>query len=85
MMGIGGGMPSPEEMAKLAREDAGRTCRRTAVQDYLAPAGGLPPTMPGLPPKFPGACRWLARPRAASCPRRLPGLGGVSLVVGKKK
>jgi len=42
MMGFGGGMPSPEDMAKLAQQMPGG-------------ASGLPPTMPGgLPPKFPG-------------------------------
>jgi signal recognition particle subunit SRP54 len=41
MMGMGGGMPSPEEMAKLAEK---------------MPGGGLPPGMPGggLPPTMPG-------------------------------
>ncbi len=39
MLGMGGGMPSPEQMAELAKN---------------MPGGGLPPTMPGLPPKFPG-------------------------------
>jgi signal recognition particle subunit SRP54 len=42
MMGFGGGMPSPEEMQKLAEK---------------MPGGGLPPNMPGmptLPPNFPG-------------------------------
>jgi signal recognition particle subunit SRP54 len=38
MLGLGGGMPSPEQMAKLAEKMP----------------GGLPPNMPGLPPKFPG-------------------------------
>jgi signal recognition particle subunit SRP54 len=38
MLGLGGGMPSPEQMAKLAEKMP----------------GGLPPTMPGLPPNFPG-------------------------------
>jgi signal recognition particle subunit SRP54 len=38
MMGMGGGMPSPEEMAKLAEKMP----------------GGLPPGMPGLPPNMPG-------------------------------
>ena len=43
MMGFGGGMPSAEEMAKLAEKMPGG-----------APgAPGLPPTMPGLP-TFPG-------------------------------
>ena len=41
MMGMGGGMPSPEEMAKLAEKMP----------------GGLPPGMPGLPPTMPGCRR----------------------------
>jgi signal recognition particle subunit SRP54 len=36
--GLGGGMPSPEQMAKLAEKMP----------------GGLPPNMPGLPQNFPG-------------------------------
>ena len=48
MMGLGGGMPSPEQMAQLAAKMPGG-----------APGGQpgtptLPPTMPGLPAKFPG-------------------------------
>jgi signal recognition particle subunit SRP54 len=43
MMGFGGGMPSPEEMAKLAEKMPGGL-----------PGGGLPSGMPGLPPRFPG-------------------------------
>jgi signal recognition particle subunit SRP54 len=48
MLGLGGGlgggapMPSPEQMAELAKKMPGG-------------AGGLPPSMPGLPPKFPGS------------------------------
>jgi signal recognition particle subunit SRP54 len=42
MLGIGGGMPSPEEMAKLAQ------------QQMPGSAGGLPPNIPGLPPATPG-------------------------------
>jgi signal recognition particle subunit SRP54 len=38
-LGFGGGMPTPEQMAKLAE----------------TMPGGLPPGMPGLPPNFPGA------------------------------
>ena len=38
MMGLGGGMPSPEEMAKLAEKMP----------------GGMPPGMPGMPPTMPG-------------------------------
>ena len=43
MLGLGGGapMPTPEQMAELAKKMPGG-------------AGGLPPTMPKLPPKFPG-------------------------------
>jgi signal recognition particle subunit SRP54 len=45
MFGLGSGMPSAEDMAKLAEKMPGG-----------APgAPGLPPTMPGLPPKFPGS------------------------------
>jgi len=44
MLGMGGGMPSPEELAKLAAKMPGG----------LPGAAGLPPTMPGLPPNFPG-------------------------------
>ena len=45
-LGMGGGMPSPEEMAKLAEQMPGGLG-----------GGGLPPNMPGmpkLPPNFPG-------------------------------
>jgi len=47
LFGLGGGMPSPEEMAKLAEKMPGGLPG--------LPSGGLPPTMPGLPPNFPGA------------------------------
>jgi signal recognition particle subunit SRP54 len=43
MLGLGGGMPSPEEMAKLAEKMPGGL-----------KGGGLPPGLPGLPPKLPG-------------------------------
>jgi signal recognition particle subunit SRP54 len=45
MLGLGGGMPSAEEMAKLAAKLPGG----------MPGAPGLPPTVPGLPPNFPGA------------------------------
>jgi signal recognition particle subunit SRP54 len=71
MMGFGGGgMPSPEEMAKLAEKMPGGL--PGGMPGGLPPgfpgggAGGLPPGMPGLPPKFPG----------------LPGLGGGKLPAG---
>src|SRR6185295_18316205 len=47
MLGLGSGMPSPEQMAELAKKMPGGL-------PGGAPGGGLPPTMPGLPPKFPG-------------------------------
>jgi len=47
MMGLGSGMPSPEQMAKLAE-------KMPRGLPGLPGGAGLPPTMPGLPPKFPG-------------------------------
>jgi len=48
MFGMGGGMPSPDEMAKLAAKMPGRA-------PGLPPGmPGLPSSMPGLPPKMPG-------------------------------
>jgi signal recognition particle subunit SRP54 len=71
MMGFGGGMPSPEEMAKLAEKMPG------GLPGGLPGApGGLPPGMPGLPPKFPGGMPGLGP--------KLPGLGGFP-GLGKKK
>jgi signal recognition particle subunit SRP54 len=51
MLGFGGGMPSPEEMAKLAEKLPG------GLPAGMPGAPGLPPKMPGmpnLPPNFPG-------------------------------
>ncbi|MFZ0778949.1 MAG: signal recognition particle protein, partial [Xanthobacteraceae bacterium] len=49
MLGFGGGgMPSPEEMAKLAEKMPG------GLPPGMPSAPGLPPTMPSLPPNFPG-------------------------------
>jgi signal recognition particle subunit SRP54 len=64
MMGLGSGMPSPEEMAKLAEK----------LPAGLPGAPGAPglPNMPGLPgslPQFPGL------PKGPM----LPGLGGGKL------
>src|SRR6267143_135675 len=42
MLGMGGGMPSPEQMQKLAEKMPG---------GLPGAPGGLPPTMPGLSPK----------------------------------
>jgi signal recognition particle subunit SRP54 len=62
MLGMGGGMPSPEEMQKLAEKMQGG-----------AGMPGLPPTMPGLPPTFPGAPGGLP---GLGSKMPLPGLGG---------
>ncbi len=72
MMGFGGGMPSPEEIAKLAEKMPGGL---PPGMPGLPGGAGLPPTMPGLPPKFPGTLPGLgAKPG-------LPGFPGL----GKKK
>jgi signal recognition particle subunit SRP54 len=60
--GVGGGMPSPEEMAKLAAKMPG------GLPPGLAGAG-LPSSLPGLPPNFPG----LSGP--GGLPPGFPGLG----------
>jgi signal recognition particle subunit SRP54 len=78
MMGFGGGMPSPEEMAKLAEKMPG------GVPGGLPPgmpgAQGMPAKMPGmpssLPPNFPGTLPGLGP--------KIPGLGGFP-GLGKKK
>jgi len=64
MMGFGGGMPSAEEMAKLAGQMPGG----------LPGAGGLPPKMPGGPgfPGLPGLGKF---PGLGGPPPGLPGLG----------
>src|SRR5947209_447431 len=72
MLGMGGGMPSPEEMAKLAQQLPGGLPG--------LPPGALPPTMPGLPPKSAGGP---LLPGLGGKPS-LPGLGGFP-GLGKKK
>ena len=59
--GMGGGapMPTPEQMAEMAKKMPGG-------------AGALPPTMPGLPPKFPGSGPLLP---GLGKPGGFPGLG----------
>src|SRR6187549_1155727 len=70
MMGFGGGMPSPEEMAKLAEKMPG------GLPSGMPGAQGMPPKLPGLPPNFPGTMPGLGP--------RMPGLGGFP-GLGKKK
>ena len=71
MMGFGGGMPSPEEMQKLAEKMP----------------GGLPPGMPGapgLPANDARACRRISPERMPGLGPKMPGLGGFP-GLGKKK
>ena len=69
MLGLGSGMPSPEEMQKLAQQMPGGL-------PGMPGGGGLPSTMPGLPPNFPGTMPGLGP--------KMPGLGGFP-GLGKKK
>jgi signal recognition particle subunit SRP54 len=64
MLGMGGGMPSPEEMAKLAEKMPG------GLPPGMPGGAELPPTMPGLPPNFPGLPGL-----GPKFPGGLPGLG----------
>jgi signal recognition particle subunit SRP54 len=74
MMGFGGGMPSPEEMQKLAEKMPG------GLPPGMPGAPGMPAKMPGmpssLPPNFPGGVPGLGP--------KMPGLGGFP-GLGKKK
>jgi signal recognition particle subunit SRP54 len=70
MMGFGGGMPSPEEMQKLAGKMPG------GMPPGMPGAPGMPTKMPGLPPNFPGTLPGLGP--------KMPGLGGFP-GLGKKK
>jgi len=67
-MGLGGAMPSPEQMAEMAKNMPGGL-----------PGGGLPPTMPGLPkglpPNFSGAPGGLPGLGGPKLPPGFPGLG----------
>ncbi len=63
MFGMGGGMPSQDELAELAAKMPGGL--PTGLPGGLPGGANLPPTMPGLPPKLP-----------AGLPGGLPGLGG---------
>jgi signal recognition particle subunit SRP54 len=75
MLGFGGGMPSPEEMAKLAEKlPGGLPAGLPGAPGKAVP--GMPPKMlgvpglPGLPPNFPGLPGL-----GAKFPGGLPGLG----------
>jgi signal recognition particle subunit SRP54 len=68
MLGFGGGMPSPEEMAKLAEKLPGGL---PAAMPGTSGGADLPSKMPGLPPNFPGRLPGLG----PQFPGNLPGLG----------
>jgi signal recognition particle subunit SRP54 len=61
LFGMGGGMPRPDELAKLARQMPGGL------------PGGIPGGLPGLPPNFPGG----SPPGFPGLGGKLPGLGGM--------
>jgi signal recognition particle subunit SRP54 len=71
-MGMGSGMPSPEQLAEMAKKMPG---------GQLPPnMPGLPPTMPNLPPTMPGL------PGLPGLGGKFPGLpGGLPPGLGKKK
>jgi signal recognition particle subunit SRP54 len=74
MLGLGGAMPSAEEMAKLAQKMPGALPGLPGGGAQLP--GGMP-GLPGLPPNFPGGLPGLGG-------GKLPGLGGFP-GPGKKK
>src|SRR5207248_974181 len=76
LFGMGaGGMPKPEDLAKLAQQMPG------GLPGGMPPglSGGLP-GMPGLPPTFPGA----GSPGLPGLGGKLPGLGGMPGPAKKK-
>jgi signal recognition particle subunit SRP54 len=70
LFGMGGAMPKPEELAKLAEKMPG---------GLGGLPGGLPGGFPGLPPNFPGGA-----PGLPSLGGKLPGLGGMPGPTKKK-
>jgi signal recognition particle subunit SRP54 len=72
-MGFGGGMPSPEQTAEMAKKMQGGRLPPTMP----GTGGSLPPTMPKLPPNMPGL---------PGLGGKFPGLpGGLPPGLGKKK
>ncbi len=81
MLGLGGGMPSPEEMAKLAQQMPGGLPPGFPGAPGGPGAAGLPPSgLPPTMPKFPGTGGGLPGLGGG----KLPGLGGLP-GLGKKK
>ena len=70
LFGMGGGMPKPEDLAKLAEKMPG------GAGGLL---GGLPGAFPGLPPNFPGGASGLP-----GLGGKLPGLDGMPGPTKKK-
>src|SRR5436309_2099156 len=75
MLGLGGAMPSAEEMQRLAQNMPGGL---PGMPSGAPGAPGLPPTMPGLPPQLPGG------PLLPGLGGKPPGLGAFP-GLGKKK
>src|SRR5437867_1394305 len=75
MLGLGGGMPSAQDMQKLAEKLPGGL---PGLPGGAPSAPGLPPTMPGLPPQLPGG------PLLPGLGGKPPGLGAFP-GLGKKK
>jgi signal recognition particle subunit SRP54 len=75
MLGLGGGMPSPEQMQQLAERMPGGM---PGLPQGAPGVPGLPPTMPGLAPKLPSG------PLLPGLGGKPPGLGGFP-GFGKKK
>src|SRR5271166_3105904 len=76
MLGFGGGMPSPEQMQKLAEKMPGGVA---GLPGGGLPGGALPPGMPGPLPRFPGTGPLL--PGLGGKPPGIPNFPGF----GKKK
>ncbi|HSJ42068.1 MAG TPA: signal recognition particle protein, partial [Xanthobacteraceae bacterium] len=75
-MGFGSGMPSPEQMAEMAKKLPGGQLPPNAP----GAGGSLPPSMPKLPPNMPGL------PGLPGLGGKFPGLpGGLPPGLGKKK
>src|SRR5690349_8302941 len=75
MLGLGGGMPTAQELQNLAQKMPGGL---PGLPPGAPDAPGLPPTMPGLPSQFPGG------PLLPGLGGKPPGLGGFP-GFGKKK
>jgi len=73
MLGMGGGMPSPEQMAELARKMPGGLPGMPPGGIPGMPGGGLPSG--GLPPKLPGLGGGLPGLGGPKLPPGFPGLG----------